>query len=203
MTGRRNWGGKKRSSAAQPLNFSTTSDSPLASGLRRWRPRQKLPKKIWRNSTLNGKNCTSHDPHCLLSANKVSAVLLRKIHSYEEEWHRAFNQVDDLDAVSIPLSSKKDIVETNRQCPTRKHRGIGRRSEHYCTTWLLTNVGRRFLTFHSNQLRLRSTTLGGITQTDLSCSNEVWSSFKPLSTQQPAQFAPPRYFAPVPSLRRA
>ena len=99
-------------------------------------------------------------PPLRLVGNKVCAVLLRKIHSYEEEWHRAFNQGDDLDAVSIPLLSKKDIVEIIRQWP-RKHRGIGRRSEHYCTIWLLTNVGRRFLTFHSNQLRLRSTTLGG------------------------------------------
>ena len=37
----------------------------------------------------------------------------------------------------------------------------------------------------------------------MNCSNKVWSSFKPLSMQRPAQFAPPRYFAPVPSLMRA
>lgn len=116
-------------------------------------------------------------PSSAPDGNMVCAILVRNIRRYETRWKDAFDAGKDPDRIPVPCLTKDTLVSIIRQCPVvqRGHQ------DKYSYDWLLENVGDRFFTQGHRDERTGRLHLAhvAITQTDLGCTDEVWSALKP------------------------
>jgi hypothetical protein len=127
----------------------------------------------------------------------LCAALVENIRKYEAEWRTAFDEGKDPDATPVPCVTKEMLACIIRQCPVVD----GRLTQRYSSEWLLENVGSRFFLQKPKEPSLHLVHTG-LTQADLNCTDQVWSSIQPIA--KPIRpFCSPRYFAPVPGLMRA